>query len=95
MKTIETTLQWRKANDRPDHNCRIIVLVEDPIHNYEPTCYTTSYYANWGEDVTFLGKKVIGWAELNFEDVKTQLTSNFDTGWIVFLHNNACQSKNF
>lgn len=94
MKTIETTLQWRKANDRPTKNCTILVLIESVI-NSGPICYTTDYYASWGEDVEFSGEKVIGWAELDFVGLGNRLTSNFDNEWIDFLHNNACQIKNF
>ena len=94
MDIIETTLQWRKANDRPKHDCTIVVLVDSKMF-HKPICYTTDYYAKWEEDVKFSGEKVIGWAELDFNALGSQLTSTFNKEWIDFLHKNACQIKNF
>ena len=88
MATIETKLQWRKANDRPTKDCTILVLVNSKLFGC-PICYTTDYHAKWGEDVKFSGEKVIGWAELDFVGLGIRLTSNFDEEWIGSLHDNA------
>lgn len=84
---METTLIWKQKNDLPDHDCYVLVLCQWHIGVERLSIF--SKFARAEEEVRFSDCVVIGWAEVNMEEIELGISNNnFNEVFVNFLHNN-------
>lgn len=84
---MTTTLNWKKKNELPEHDCSVLVLCEWNFGCQRLTIFQAE--ARDGKQVSFNNYHVIAWAEINMEKIELEIDNdNFDYEFVNFLHNN-------